>query len=146
MKSNVFTLLAPSAYSSQQICTEVQTMTNITCANPFFAQQQTPTNIASAAVNSYHTTNLLISHTRPAHNSVTVGTITFTSAPADSPIITTTITSGLPAAPGTSVIVYGVVGVFGGVLLVTILIWSDTDTSEEKEDITSYCRSVSNSV
>ena len=40
MKSNVFTLLAPSAYSSQQICTEVQTMTNITCANPFFAQQQ----------------------------------------------------------------------------------------------------------
>ena len=110
MRSNVFTLLAPGDYSGST-CTTVQEERNETCADlpgiqpvqltTLTAQQLTST----AAVSSYHTTHLLISLTPTELTPSTIAA-------------TTTMTS-LPA-PATSVIVYTVAGVSGGIVLVIL--------------------------
>ena len=143
MRSNVFTLLAPSGYSGSLCAGTAQLLfvDNQTCADlpdnhlpvqsttPLLptTELQTQASTAFAVSSSYHTTQLLIS-TELFPSTITTALPT---APDDSPSITTalptpddstTITPPLPTAPVTSVIVYVVSGVSGGVLLVTILI------------------------
>ena len=145
MRSNVFTLLAPGDYSGA-LCSgaqQVQAEMNETCADEL-GNTQVITSLVlltkTPTMSSYHTTTYSISPipaeqlTSSHYESTIVTTITLAlpTAPDDSPTITpalptapddsTTITPTLPTAPATSVIVYVVSGVSGGVLLVTILI------------------------
>ena len=130
MRSNVFTLLAPEDYSGPS-CSgpqQVQQETNEICADELDNPQLITSLVLMTkilTVSSYHTTTYSISPipveqlTSSHYESTIITTITLAlPTPADSP----TITTALPTAPVTSVIVYVVSGVSGGVLLVTILI------------------------
>ena len=111
MRSNVFTLLAPVNYNETtcQAPQQVQQEINEMCAD----ELDNPQLITSPVLMTYKQTLTMSScHTT---------TYSIFPIPAESTIVTT-ITPGIPTAPATSVIVYVVSGVSGGVLLVTILI------------------------